>query len=151
MRYFLSVAAGLAVTLMAPPVAAAPTASDASVRLPVMAGRPAAGFVMVMSDKPDVLTGVASPKAGRIEMHSVVTENGVMRMRQESSMAVPAGGMLHMAPGGNHLMLFDLSPGLQAGDMLPLTLSFQSGAKVTVNASVVAPGTMPEAHGNQKH
>lgn len=155
MRRFSPVVSGLAASLclvlMAAPAAAAPTVSDASIRLPVLTGRPAAGFVMVMSDKADVLTGVSSPKAGRIEMHSVVTDNGVMRMRQQSSMAVPAGGMLHMAPGGNHLMLFDLASGLKAGDTLPLALTFQSGAKVTVDAKVAASGTPPETHGDHQH
>lgn len=138
----------LAVALtMAMPAFAAPVVSDATVRLPAVSGRPAACYVMVTSDKADALTGVTSPQAGRIEMHSTKAENGMMRMRQETSMAVPARGMLHMAPGSAHLMLFDLAAGLQPGGTLPLTLSFQSGAKVTVDAKLVAAGAPMEKQG----
>lgn len=130
---------------------AAPVVSDAGIRLPAVTGRPAAGFLMVTSDKADALTGVSTPKAGRVEMHSVAAENGVMRMRAQTSMAVPAGGMLHMGPGGNHLMLFDLASDVKAGDTVPLILTFQSGATVTANARVSAPGAMPASHGDHKH
>lgn len=139
----------LAALVLAAPAFAAPTASDASVRLPAVSGRPAAGYVMVMADKADTLVGVSSPQAGRIEMHTTIAENGVMRMRQEKALAVPAGGMLHMSPGGAHLMLFDLAPGLKAGGTIPLTLSFQSGAKVKVDAKLAAAGAMMETSGHQ--
>ena len=138
----------LAALVIAAPALAAPTASDATVRLPAVSGRPAAGYVMIMADKADALVGASSPLAGRIELHSMTTDNGVMRMRQEQSLAVPAGGMLHMAPAGNHLMIFDLKTGLQPGGTMPLTLSFQSGAKVIVDAKLVSPAT-PVSGGHQ--
>jgi copper(I)-binding protein len=115
----------------------APQVMGQWVRLPAVAGRPAAGYFMVHgSQAPDTLVGVASPLAERIELHSMVMEGGVMKMRAEPSFTVPARGTLTFAPGGNHLMLFGLKPGLKPGQKIPLVFSFGSGMKLNVEAEV---------------
>lgn len=123
----------------APQPNAMPTAEphimDAWVRLPAVSGRPAGGYFLAHgTPTADALVGVASPRAERIELHSMVEEGGVMKMRAEQSFALPAKGELKFAPGGSHLMIFGLAPGVKPGDSIPLTFSFKSGAKVTVNA-----------------
>lgn len=121
------------------PEITSPSIADARVRLPVVPGRPAAGyFVLTGGAKADRLVGVASPMAGRIEMHSMSMDGGVMRMRAEPGFDVPARGKLVFAPGGNHLMLFDLKPGAKAGAALPLTFRFASGASVRASATAEA-------------
>jgi copper(I)-binding protein len=126
--------------------AQAPKVSGAWVRLPAVSGRPAGGYLVVASAGPaDALVGVSSPMAERVELHSMAQENGVMRMRQESTLAVPAGGTLALAPGGNHLMLFGLPAELKPGAKLPVTLSFRSGARVTVEAETRAAGAAATA------
>lgn len=125
-------------------------AMDAWIRLPAAAGRPAGGFLSIMGSRSaDQLIGVDSPRAERIELHSMTSDNGVMRMRREDSLAVPAGGTLSLAPGGNHLMLFGLAPDVKAGDSIPLTLRFKSGRTIAVDARTVAPAAAPpmEHHG----
>lgn len=115
--------------------AAQPHPMDAWVRLPAVSGRPAAGYLLIHGTaKADALVGVTSPKAERIELHSMVNEGGVMKMRAEKSFALPAKGELKFAPGGSHLMIFGLAPDVKPGTKLPLTLNFQSGAKVSVEA-----------------
>lgn len=130
--------------------AAEPHVMDGWVRLPAVSGRPAGGYFMVHGTATaDALVGVTSPKAQRIEMHSMVQDNGVMRMRAETSFAVPAKGALTFAPGGSHLMIFGLSPDVKPGDKLPLTFSFKSGAKITVQAEArpaSAPAKAEPAH-----
>ena len=124
--------------------AAAPHVMNVSVRLPAVAGRPAAGFFLAHGTaNADALVGVTSPKAKRIELHSVKEENGVMRMRAEPSFALPAKGELKFAPGGSHMMLFDLAHDVKPGDRLPMVFSFKSGARVAVNAEVVATSAAP--------
>ncbi len=120
--------------------AGAPKVSGAWVRLPAAAGRPAAGYFELAATPGDALVAASSPRAGRIELHSMAMVDGVMRMRAESRFEVPASGRLSFAPGGNHLMLFDLAAGLKPGDRVPVTLSFASGSEVTVNAEARAPG-----------
>ena len=134
--------------LLAPAAAVAqspaPHVQDAWVRLPAVSGRPAGGFFLIHGTaKADALVGVTSPRAERIEMHSMVNEGGIMKMRAEKSFAVPAKGALTFAPGGNHLMIFGLSPDVQPGGKLPLTFSFQSGAKITVVAEARPAASAP--------
>ncbi len=124
--------------------AAQPHVMNVSVRLPAVSSRPAAGFFLVHGTaKADALVGVSSPKAQRIEMHSMTEDNGVMKMRAESSFALPAKGQLEFAPGGSHLMIFGLAPDVKPGSKLPLTFTFKSGAKVTVNADAVSAASTP--------
>jgi hypothetical protein len=120
---------------------AAPRVSGAWLRLPAVAGRPAAGFFEAAAAPGDALVGVSSPLAGRIEMHSMTNVDGVMRMRAEPRFAVPESGTLAFAPGGSHLMLFDLAGSVKPGDRVPLELRFASGAKVSVDAEAKPAGT----------
>ena len=132
--------------------AASPHVMDVVVRLPAVSGRPAAGFFLAHGTaNADALVGVASPKAQRIELHSVKEENGVMRMRAEPSFALPAKGELKFAPGGSHLMIFGLAHDVKPGDRLPMVFSFKSGARVAVNADVVATGAAPKTEATHQH
>jgi hypothetical protein len=115
-------------------VTKAPRVSNAWVRMPTAPGRPAAGYFDVVGRPGDALVAVSSPEAGRVEMHSMTMVDGVMRMRAEKSLAIPASGTLALAPGGNHLMLFDFAPQVSAGDDISLVLRFASGEQVTVEA-----------------
>ena len=109
------------------------TASDATVRLNPAPGRPAAGYVTIKGGaKADTLLGATAPGA-RIELHSMTMDGGVMKMAKLDKVAVPAGGTVSFAPGGNHLMIYGLTG---TPKTLPITLDFASGAKVTVNAAV---------------
>lgn len=125
---------------------AAARASGAWVRLPAATGRPAAGYVELSGRAGDALVGATSPVAGRVELHSMTSEGGVMRMRAESRMAFDGSGRLVLAPGGNHLMLFDLDPSLKPGARVPITLSFANGSSVTVNAEARAAAAPAHQH-----
>ncbi|WP_448581801.1 copper chaperone PCu(A)C [Thermaurantiacus sp.] len=135
---------GLVVPAMAQ--ASAPKVAGAWLRLPAASGRPAAGYFELSATPGDALVAASSPRAGRIELHSMTSVDGVMRMRAESQFEVPSSGRLSFAPGGNHLMLFDLAAGLKPGDRVPVTLRFASGAEVTVNAEARAPATSGHQH-----
>lgn len=50
-----------------------------------------------------------------------------------------------LAPGGDHIMLFDLKAPLVAGDKLPLTLKFDRVGQVQVSAKVLAIGAQGPA------
>ncbi len=132
-------AAAQPVLAQAAPKPATPHVMDAWVRLPAVAGRPAGGYFMAHGTaSADALVAVTSPKAERIELHSMTNENGVMKMRKEESFALPAKGTLTFAPGGSHLMIFGLAPDMKPGAKLPLTFRFKSGATVTLDAEARA-------------
>ena len=116
--------------------------TDATVRLPAVAGNPGAAYFTVHGgDKDGRLVSISSPQAGRIEMHDVKMEGGMMTMTPiDNGLAIPKGATIKFETGGRHAMLFDMTPGLKAGDKVTLTFSFADGRKVSVNAASDAPG-----------
>lgn len=111
----------------------APRVTGAWVRANPVPGRPAAGyFTLAGGSQPDRLVAVTAPPA-RIEMHSMSMAGGVMKMARLDGVPVPAGASVAFAPGGNHLMVFDLPAGAKS---LPMTFVFASGRTVTATAEV---------------
>ncbi|HEX7074914.1 MAG TPA: copper chaperone PCu(A)C [Hyphomicrobiaceae bacterium] len=84
----------------------------------------------------DRLVAAKSDVAERVELHNHVHENGVMKMRRVDAIEIPAGETVTLAPGGYHLMLFDLKHPLKAGEKVQLTLEFEKAGEIPVTASV---------------
>jgi hypothetical protein len=91
-------------------------------------------------DSSDRLVGAASPRAGRVEIHTHGVAGGVMRMRQVAAVALMPGATAVFEPGALHLMLFDLGQPLREGERFPLTLTFEHRGAVTVEVPVGPPG-----------
>ena len=146
--------------LVAAAVMAALPASAATYRLgsleaggpwsrPAAAQRNGAGFLTLTNrgKTADRLTAVESPAARRIELHRSLMTNGVASMqRQDGGVAVPAGQTLTLAPGGYHVMFIGLAKTQKAGDRIPATLVFQSGARMKVEFEVRAGGSAGTHH-----
>lgn len=90
----------------------------------------------------DRLTGAESPAAGRVEIHTHVSEDGVMKMRKVETLDITAGATRALAPMGDHLMLMDLKGPLKEGDRVVLTLVFEKAGRVYVDAPVLSIGAM---------
>lgn len=118
------------------------------VRLPAVAGSPgAAYFTLKGGPVAERLMGVSSPLVIRSEMHDMTMKGGMMSMAAlDAGLDVPLDGTVSFAPGGKHVMLFDISPKAVVGTKLPLVLSFASGATVKAEATVVAAGSEPPHH-----
>lgn len=125
--------------------------TDAVVRLAAVPGRPAAGY-FTLAGGPATLTGVTSPLAARIELHSSSMAGGVMRMDALPAVNLLAGETVRFAPGGNHLMIFGLRPDVKPGATVQLDFRFADGRVVRTTARTVAPGgdAMPMDHGMHK-
>lgn len=83
------------------------------------------------------LTGADTPAAGRVEIHNVTDDGGVMRMRPlPEGIDIPAGETVELEPGGYHLMLLDLRRPLRGGERIPVTFRFVTGAPVTASFEV---------------
>lgn len=116
-------------------------ATDAWVRLPAASGRPGAGyFTLTGGAKGATLLAVESPAAQRAELHEMASEGGVMRMGAVANIPVPANGQVRLAPGGLHVMMFGIRPGMQPGGTIPLTLRFADGGSVALDAKLVGAG-----------
>lgn len=86
----------------------------------------------------DSLISAQSPAAQSVEIHSMsMTADHVMRMREIGSIELKPQEKVVMQPGdGYHIMLLGLKAPLQAGDKLPLTLTFKKAGKVETSISV---------------
>lgn len=90
---------------------------------------------------PDRLIGGSSDAAGKVQVHEMAMNNGVMTMRPlEKGLSIQPGKTVKLAPGGLHLMLVDLKAPLKQGDKLPITLEFEKAGKVQVSLDVQAVG-----------
>jgi len=116
--------------------------SDIQLRA-TMPGMTATGGYMTIHNHgqmPDTLIGLVANFAGKSEIHEMIHDNGVMRMRPvNGGIAIPAGGMVTLKPGGLHLMLMGLAAPLIPGQTYEITLEFGSGHSVTVPAHVKGP------------
>lgn len=79
----------------------------------------------------------SSPAAGRVEVHEVTGEAGAKTMRPKAGgIVLPAGGSHELAPGGDHLMLMDLTAPLAVGSDIELTVQFEDGSTLPVTVQV---------------
>lgn len=98
---------------------------DAWVRATVPAQKVTGAFMDLTGKSAARLVAAESPVAGKTEIHNMKMENGVMKMFPVEGVEVPAGKTVRFAPGGHHLMLFDLKQTLKAGERVPLKLTFE--------------------------
>jgi copper(I)-binding protein len=108
------------------------------------------GFLTIENkgSTPDRLVGVSADVAGKVEVHEMAMDGGVMKMRPvEGGLTIDPGKTVKLAPGGLHLMMMDLKSPLKQGDMLPVTLQFEKAGKVAVTLDVQAIGA-PGPSGN---
>jgi len=120
---------------------------------PAVAGVNGVGYMTVLNHgkTADALVRVESPVAARVEMHSTTMKGGVMSMAKQARVAVPAGGQTVFGPGGYHLMLIGLKKPLFPGDKAPATLTFASGARMTVAFAVGTGAAPPAAEATEHH
>ena len=95
----------------------------------------------------DRLLAISSPVSGRIELHTHLNEDGLMKMRRVDGVALPHGETVELKPGGFHVMLFETTAAL--GDEVVLTLDFETADDLTVVAPVVMRGEKPS--GEDEH
>jgi copper(I)-binding protein len=120
------------------------SAEKAWVRLPAVAGNPGAGYLTIHGGpQPERLLAVESPAAGSTELHESMKMGpggGMTGMQRLDRLDVPVNGMVTFAPNGNHVMMFGLSPSLKPGGTIPLSLRFEKGPPLTIEAKVVGAG-----------
>jgi len=117
----------VALALAAAPVLAHEGAhvKDAWVRATVPQQKATGAFMRLDATLDSKLVGATSPVSAHVEIHEMVMQDDVMKMRQVPSIALPAGQVVELKPGGYHIMLIDLKQQIQAGDQVPLTLVFE--------------------------
>lgn len=134
----LGPALALALVLLAPGAARA----DAPVQVHqpwfryLLASIPAGGYMTLENTgaAPVVLTGATSPGCGMVMLHRTETVGGTDRMVGVRQVTVPAHGQVRFAPGGYHLMC--MKPKMHPGQIVPVTLRFADGSRITARFPV---------------
>ncbi len=75
-----------------------------------------------------------------IEIHAIVEEDGIFRMRNMADgLVIPAGETVALEPGGMHLMMFGLAEPLVEGATPSVTLVFEELGEIEVALTVEVP------------
>jgi copper(I)-binding protein len=114
-----------------------------------------AGYLTIRNGgaQPDRLVSATSPRAAKVEIHTMSLDDGIMRMRPlPNGLEIPAGGEASLAPGGNHIMLIGLKISLREGELIPATLRFERAGPIKVHFKVAAAGSSgPGAEDGSHH
>lgn len=129
------------------------TITDAYVQ-PLIPGQHNTAAYMKIENKSDeqyILTGAQSSMAERTELHTVLTENGMVRMRPVSEiLLLPNEGVL-LQPGDLHIMLIGVEA-LDPDALVPICLIFKESATICMDVPVrdkrneSVSNTNPHAH-----
>lgn len=106
---------------------------------PGLAGRVSAAYGTIANHgtEPDSLITITSTAAPAIEVHQMVEQEGMMRMRgMRWPVVIAPGDSLALAPGGTHLMLMDLPQSLKVGDSITLRLRFARAGEREVRLAI---------------
>lgn len=118
------------------------TVSNARLMLPPVAGNPAAIYFDLKNEGTRAVAvrraDVADAKSA--SMHDMMEYNREMTMAEMGPLTVPAGGTVKFEPGGKHVMAFELSPEVKAGETTEMTLTVAGGDKVSFDVPVQAAG-----------
>jgi copper(I)-binding protein len=134
----------------APAKPAKPAASPAAVPVAVSGqwvreappgARALGGYLTITNQgkKPLALVGAASPLFESVEMHTIVEEEGRMRMVEVKRLEIAPGEALELKPRDKHLMLMRPKKDLKAGDQVPLELDFGPAGRVKLSLEVKRP------------
>ena len=155
----IAIAAALAVVFAAPARAEDAKAGDLVITqawsraTPV--GAKVAGAYLTVENKgatADRLVGGSGDVAGRVEIHEMAMDNGVMKMRPlDKGLVIEPGKTVKLAPGGFHLMLLDLKTQFKQGDKVPVTLEFEKAGKVRLTLDVQGVGAQAPGGDHSGH
>ena len=101
------------------------TITDAWVRASNAGQSVGAAYVTFTSPQDVSLVYVEAARAGNTEIHSMTMQNGVMKMRHMDELAIPANQPVKLAPGGFHLMLFNLKSPFKTGEKIKFKFCFK--------------------------
>ncbi len=139
-RHLAPLAAIAFAALVALPAAAQVTVTDPWVRGTVGGQRSTGAFMKVAAAAETALVAASSPVAKIVEIHEMKIEGGVMQMRAIDKLALPAGKPVELKPGGYHVMLMGLTQPINAGDTVPITLTFEdkAGKRTSIDVKATA-------------
>jgi copper(I)-binding protein len=98
----------------------------------------AIGYMTIKNNgtTPDRLIGGSINVSANFELHSIVMENGIAKMRELKDVEIGPGQTIEFKPGGSHVMFVDLKHPLSKGEHVKGTLVFEHAGTVQIEYSV---------------
>ncbi len=130
--------------------------SNPTIRATVPGAKVGGGFMMLMNGggADDRLVAVTAAEASDdVQLHEMAIVNDIMKMRQlADGIALPAGEMVTLQPGGLHVMFMSIKKPFTEGEMVPATLHFEKAGDVDIQFMVgpAAGGAMKHGDGKMK-
>lgn len=107
-------------------------------------GATVAGAYMTIKNKgtaPDRLVGGSVAVANKFQVHQMLMEKGIAKMRPvEGGLEIKPGESVQLKPGSYHVMLMGLKQPLEKGQKIKGTLQFEKAGKVDIEYTVEAAG-----------
>lgn len=111
------------------------------VRLAAVPSRPAVAYFTLHGGVADsTLIAVNTDVAVKSELHESMQASGMATMKPLGDVPVPARSTIAFKPGGKHLMLFDMNPGIHPPRAITLTFTFATGQRILVDEPTIAAG-----------
>ena len=117
--------------------------------MPASVPNSAAYFTLENHGAPTRLVAVSSDIAKEAQLHTVLEEDGVVKMRQVEGYNIASHDSLILSPAGNHIMLLGLKAPLTLDEKVALTLTFADGQSMTIELPVAK--TAPMSDHNEHH
>ena len=115
------------------------TVSQAWVRETKPGQEVGAAYMTLKSPVNMQLIKVESKMAGTVEIHEMSMNNGVMKMRMLDTLDLPANKAVELAPGGFHLMLFDMKKPFTTGNQVDMLLTFKDKSGKVFKQKITVP------------
>ena len=105
--------------------------TDAKIFAPMKGSNTTAGYGTIknLSSNEVMVKVIEASPFKAVETHETKEKAGKMGMEKVASFKIPAKGILELKPGGNHIMLFDATREIKAGE--ELTIGFDVDGKRT--------------------
>lgn len=91
-----------------------------------------AGFMCIQNDGASAIrvVGASSESVERVEIHEIVHEQGIVRMKKAAGVDVAPNSTVCLEPEHVHFMLIGIDDTIRAGADIPLEIDIASGEKV---------------------
>ena len=101
------------------------------------------GYMAIKNDgtTTDRLIGGSVDVADHFQLHAMIMENGIAKMRELSGIDIKPGQTIEFKPGGSHAMFVDLKHPLSKGEHVKGTLVFEHAGTVQIEYDVGGIGT----------
>lgn len=122
------------------------------IKQPIPGMKMTGGFITITNKgtKDEQFIAAHSDIAKKVELHTMVMVDGVMKMRAvDGGWTISAGETKVLKPGSDHIMFIGLQQHLKEGDMIILKLEFEHAGMVERGFKVRAPEQMSDNMNSQ--